>query len=145
MKLVKRDLISGIFVFFFLAFLASYSVKLGEVELFGQKHYRVCALFDSASGLKNRAQVEIAGVPVGMVNGITLDRKTNEARVCLEIDGRFRLQDDVIVSIRTEGLIGGKYISLSPGASSRLIQPGDTLLDTESAVDFERLIDQLIK
>ena len=145
MKRVNLDLLSGVFVLFLLVFLAYYSIKLGKVELFGNDYYRVYARFVSVSGLKNRANVDIAGVRVGRVIAITLDQKSDEARVCLEISDRVKLQDDVIASIRTQGLIGSKYVSLAPGESERIIPPGGTISNTESSVDFEQLISQFIQ
>jgi phospholipid/cholesterol/gamma-HCH transport system substrate-binding protein len=140
MKKVDFDLISGVFVFFFLAFLAYYSVKLGNLELFGKDHYGICALFDSVSGLEKRAEVEVSGVNVGKVNDITFDQKSGEAKVCMDIDKRIKLQDGVIASVRTDGLVGSKFISLSQGDSNKTVPPGGNIVDTESSVDFEKLI-----
>jgi phospholipid/cholesterol/gamma-HCH transport system substrate-binding protein len=140
MKKVDFDLISGFFVFFLLAFLAYYSIKLGNLELFGKDHYGVCALFDSVSGLENRAAVEISGVTVGKVNDITFDQKSGEAKVCMNIDKRIKLQEGVIASVRTDGLVGSKFVSLSQGGSRTTVPLGSDILDTESAVNFEKLI-----
>jgi phospholipid/cholesterol/gamma-HCH transport system substrate-binding protein len=145
MNRANLDLLSGVLVFFLLAFLAYYSIKLGKIEIFGDGYYRVYARFVSVSGLKNRTDVDIAGVKVGKVIDITLDPKTEEARVCLEISRHVRLRDDVIASISTQGLIGSKYISISPGESERIIPPGGTISNTKSAVDFEQLISQFIQ
>jgi phospholipid/cholesterol/gamma-HCH transport system substrate-binding protein len=140
MKKVDFDLISGIFVFFLLVFLAFYSIKLGKLELFGKNHYGVCALFTSVSGLENRAEVEVAGVKIGRVNSITFDQKSREAKVCMDIDNRVKLQEGVSASVRTDGLVGSKFISLSQEGSDRPLPPGGNIVDTESSVNFEKLI-----
>lgn len=145
MKRATLDTISGIFVLISLVFLAWYSINLGEMDFFGSGYYQVNAEFDSAAGLKNGATVEIAGVNVGKVNGISLEPRSELARVSLDIKKGIKLQDDVIASIRTQGLIGDKFISISPGGSGRNIPPGGMIEDTESSVDFEQLINQFLQ
>ena len=145
MKRAKYDLISGVLVLFCLIFLTYYSVNLGKIDLFGNEYYRVYARFDSVSGLKNWANVYIAGVKVGRVINITLNQKSEAASICLEISNRVRLQDDSVASIRTQGLIGNKYVSLTPGESGRTIPPGGTILKTKPSIDFEQLISQFIQ
>jgi phospholipid/cholesterol/gamma-HCH transport system substrate-binding protein len=92
------------------------------------------------SGLKAGAQVEIAGVEVGQVDSISLDPKDNVAMVRLKIKKNITLSDDVIASVKTSGLIGDKFIKLSPGGSDDILEPGNTITDTESALDIEELI-----
>jgi len=145
MNRITLDTFSGIFVVIILAFLAFYSIRLGRMEFFGESSYQVYAEFDSAAGLKKGATVEIAGVNVGRVDDITLDPRSEMARVHLEINNDIKLQDDVIASVRTQGIIGAKFISISPGGSSRVIPPGGLIEDTESSVDFEHLISQLVQ
>ena len=83
--------------------------------------------------------MEIAGVPVGRVQSIELDARFS-AIISLEIDRSIELDDDTIASIKTAGLIGDRFIKLSPGGSGILLEPGDLILDTESALDIEDLI-----
>ena len=145
MNRLTLDTISGLFVLIALIFLAFYSIKLGRMEFFGGSSYQVYAEFDSAAGLKNGATVEIAGVDVGRVDGITLNPKNEMARVRLEINKGIKLQEDDIASVRTQGIIGDKFISISQGGSSRVIPPGGMIEDTESSIDFEHLISQSIQ
>ena len=139
------DTISGLFVLMILAFLVFYSINLGRMDFFGRRSYQIYAEFDSIAGLKNGAAVEIAGVGVGRVDDITLNPKSDMARVCLEINKGIKLQQDDIASVRTHGIIGDKFISISPGGSNRTIPPGGMIEDTESSVDLEHLISQVIK
>lgn len=145
MKRETLDTISGIFVLIGMVFLAWYSINLGKIDFFGKPNYQVNAEFDSVAGLKNGADVEIAGVNVGRVDGINLDPQSELARVRLEIKKGIKLQEDVIASIRTQGLIGHKFISISPGGSGSDIPPGGMIEDTESSVDFEQLINQFLQ
>lgn len=137
-----RDTAVGIFVILGLLCVAYLSVKLGRMELFEHKGFDVSARFDSASGLRVGADVELAGVPVGRVTAIRLDDDPMSTRavVDLRLDKNLHLSDDSMASIKTSGLIGDKYVSLSRGGSEREIKPGGTISETESPIDIESLI-----
>jgi phospholipid/cholesterol/gamma-HCH transport system substrate-binding protein len=132
----------GLFVLLGIACLAWLSIKLGKLEIVGGDYVPVHAEFASVSGLKKGVSVEIAGVDVGKVESITLHDYS--AEVLMKIRTGIRLPEDTIASIRTRGLIGDKYVSLSPGASDRMIPPNGKIRDTESAVDMEQLIGEFI-
>ena len=132
----------GLFVLLGIASLAWLSVKLGKLEIVGGDYVPVHAEFASVSGLKKGVSVEIAGVDIGKVESITLDN--HKADVLMKIRTGVRLPEDTIASIRTRGLIGDKYVSLSPGASDRVIPPNGKIRETESAVDMEQLIGEFI-
>ena len=130
----------GIFVLIGLICVGYLTIQLGKMKLLGDDHYFLNARFLSVSGLKAGAQVEIAGVEVGQVDSISLDAKDNVAMVRLKIKKDIVLTDDVIASVKTSGLIGDKYIKLSPGGSDEILGPEDTITETESALDIEELI-----
>ncbi len=132
----------GLFLIFGLACLAYLAVKLGDVHLFGSDRYVVKARFANVSGLKEGSSVEIAGVSVGKVSRISLDNY--QAFVELLIDRGIKIQEDAIASIRTQGIIGDKYIKISPGGAEEYIPPNGVLSETESAVDIEELISKYI-
>jgi len=120
------------------------SLQLGEFSPFAlQKQYRVVAAFDSISGLKKGAAVEIAGVPVGQVASITLDAD-KMAQVTMLIDRSVSLASDSIASIKTQGIIGDKYVNLTPGGAGDALADNESLLETESAVDLEALVSKYI-
>ena len=98
------------------------------------------ARFKSVTGLRAGAQVEIAGVQVGQVDSIALDPKDQMAMVRLKIKEAIVLGDDVIASVKTAGLLGDKYILLSPGGSDKILKPGDMIIETEPVLDIEGLI-----
>ncbi len=127
----------------FLCF-AYLSVKLGEVSLWRNDSYTVVAHFGSVSGLKDGAVVEIAGVKVGTVSAIRLDGEDYEARVELAIDHNVKLQDDAIASIRTAGIIGDRYVDITPGGAEEYVAPGGELTETESAINLETLVSKYI-
>lgn len=145
MKKVSLDTAVGIFVLIGILCLSYLSIKLGKIELLGGDCYRVAAVFDSVSGLKPGASVEIAGVEVGSVEKISLDPKQQgRARVILKMRGEVKLQEDIIASVRTKGIIGDKFLLLKPGGSDTLIRAGGTIRETESVVDLEELLSKYI-
>lgn len=145
MKRVTLELVVGIFVLVGVLCLAYLSIKLGKMELVGGNHYEVYGEFDSVSGLKNGASVEIAGVEIGRVERILLDPKySDRARVYLRINEGVKLQDDVIASVRTRGIIGDKFIKLKAGGSEKLLANNGRIRETESAVDLEELLSKYI-
>lgn len=144
MKKANLETVVGIFVLIGILCLAYLSIKLGKMEILGGDNYVVYARFDSVSGLKEGASAEIAGVEVGRVDRIVLDPKSDQARVSLRIRSGVKLTDDVIASVRTRGIIGDKFVNLSPGGSEKYLASGGTIRNTESAVDLEELISQYI-
>lgn len=145
MEKARLETIVGIFVLAGMLCLGYLSIKLGKMELIGGDYFEVSANFDSISGLRTGASVEIAGVEVGRVERIELDEKEGyTAKVTFRIDSGVDLQDDVIASVRTRGIIGDKYILLKPGGSDRLLKNGGRIRDVESAIDFESLISKFI-
>jgi len=140
---VKRfnvEVAVGLFMIVGFVSFAWLAVKLGDVSLFGDDSYGVKARFTSISGLKEGALVEIAGVKVGKVTNIVLDGEDYEAVVSLNINRGVKLQDDIIASIRTAGVIGDKFIDLTPGGSEEFIGPEGEIFETESSISLEKLI-----
>jgi phospholipid/cholesterol/gamma-HCH transport system substrate-binding protein len=142
MKKGTVELGVGIFVMFGMVCLTYLAIHLGELELF-RRGYRVIAVFDSVSGLKEGASVEVAGVEVGKVEaiGVTEDSR---ASLVLRLKPGVRLKDDAMASIRTKGIIGDKFVKLTPGNSDKDIPPDGKIRDTESAVEWEELIAKYI-
>lgn len=142
MERAKLELVVGVFVLVGLACLAYLSIKLGKLEVIGGSNYEVAAEFMSASGLKTGASVEIAGVEVGRVKGIGL--QGDRAIVSLAINNDVKLYTDTIASIKTRGIIGDKYLALSPGGGGDPLGAGEKIRDTESGLDLEELVSQYV-
>lgn len=145
MKRATLETIVGIFVLIGILCLAYLSIKLGKMELFGGDYYQVQADFDTVSGLKSGASVEIAGVEVGRVGRILFEPKSDMAKVYMQIKPGIKLSDDVIASVRTRGIIGDKFVKLSPGGSDKFIPPGGKIRSTESSIDIEEMISHYIQ
>lgn len=142
MENTKLEFIVGVFVLVGIVCLGYLSIKLGKLELIGGDVYEVVAQFNTASGLKNGSSVEIAGVEVGRVRAITLNE--DRAAVTLAVDNKVKLYTDTIASIKTRGIIGEKFLALSPGGGGDPLKPGDTIRDTESGLDLEELVSQYV-
>ncbi len=144
MKKMNVEMIVGVFLLAgFLSF-AWLAVKMGDINPFANETYPVTARFTSISGLKEGSTIELAGVVVGKVSSIELDTGDYEAVVHLNIDKQVELQDDTIASIRTAGIIGDKYIKISPGGSDIILEAGDEIEETEPAISLEELVSKYI-
>jgi phospholipid/cholesterol/gamma-HCH transport system substrate-binding protein len=135
-------LIVGLFALAGIVALAILSLRLGKIELFNNKGYVVYANFDNISGLKVGDEVEIAGVQVGKVISISL--KDYRARVGMRINDGVHIDTDAIASIKTSGIIGDKYVSISLGGGEHDIADGGVIRRTQSAFVLEDAIGQLI-
>lgn len=142
MKRFDLELAVGLFMIAGIICLGYLSIKLGRMELFGGKGYEVQAVFSNSGGLKTGSTVVIAGVEVGRVKQVVLDDYAARVVITLPLD--VKLQDDAIASIKTKGLIGEKYIEITPGGSEELIKPGGLIRETEPAVDLEKLISNFV-
>jgi len=132
----------GLFLAIGIACFAYLSIMITRNESLDGKGYEVAAVFTNCSGLRKGSSVTIAGVEVGRVKDISL--QDYEAKVLLLIQGGVGLQKDVIASIRSKGLIGEKYIELTPGAAEEKIAPGGAIRETEPAMDMENLISKYV-
>ncbi|MHC4184024.1 MAG: outer membrane lipid asymmetry maintenance protein MlaD [Planctomycetota bacterium] len=142
MRRVGIEIAVGIFIIVGLLCLAYISIKLGKVNLLGQNYYPVKAIFSTVKGLKDDTVVEISGVEIGKVDSIRLDNY--EAVTTLMIRDDIRLQEDAIASIRTKGLLGEKYVEITPGGSDEMIPPDGTIFETEPPIDLEKLIGNIV-
>ena len=144
MKRLNTEVAVGVFLIAGFLCFAYLAVKLGDVHLFGSDSYTLSARFSSVSGLKDGATIEIAGVTVGQVGAITLDQQTYRAVIRMDIRNGVEITEDSIASIRTSGIIGDRYVSISPGGSMDILKDGDEIIETESAINIEQLISKYI-
>ena len=144
MKKWSVEVAVGLFVLIGIACIGYLTIRLGKMEIIGDNYYTVSARFQSIAGLKAGSEVELAGVPVGQVEGFSLDQERWMAVVQMKIMKSIVLTEDVIASIKTAGLIGDKYIKLSPGVSDVPLKPGGVIIETESALDIEELISKYV-
>jgi len=138
----KLEIAVGLFLLIGLGCLAYLSLKLGEIKLWGSSDYIVYATFSNVGGLKNKATVSMAGVTIGQVENIRL--KDGQALVTLTIHKDVKLEEDVIASIKTMGIIGDKYLAVSPGAAEQYIKNGGKIMDTQPPLDIEEMIGKFV-
>lgn len=139
------EVLVGGFVLLGMAALVFLALKAANLGSFGSGDtYRVKANFDNIGGLKVRAPVRSAGVIVGRVTSISLDPKTFQGVVALDIDRSFQFPKDSAAKILTAGLLGDQYIGIEPGGDDKNLAAGDTVAQTQSAVVLENLIGQFL-
>lgn len=135
----KIEFMVGCFVLVGISAVLYLALQVGSARFFGSDSYELQARFRSTSGVNAGSRVEIAGVRVGTVKQIVLDDNFYSI-VTFELPNHIELDDDTIVSVKTAGLIGDRYLNLSPGGSGFPLEAGDLIVDTESALDIEGLI-----
>jgi phospholipid/cholesterol/gamma-HCH transport system substrate-binding protein len=142
MKKFDLELTVGLFIIAGILCLGYLSAKLGKMEVWRGEGYDLYALFSEVGGLKSGASVEIAGVEIGRVKNITQDHY--QARVVIDLSENIKIQEDAIASIKTKGLIGERYIEITPGGSEKIIGPGGRIRETQPAIDLEELISKFV-
>jgi len=142
MKRFDLELAVGFFILAGIICLGYLSVKLGKLEVLGSRGYNVTAVFSNTGGMKTGSEVVIAGVEVGRVKSVSLENY--QAQVVLNFPWDVKIQEDAIASIKTKGLIGEKYIEITPGGSGNIIPAGGKIRETEPAVDLEKLISNYV-
>jgi phospholipid/cholesterol/gamma-HCH transport system substrate-binding protein len=139
------EILVGCFVLLGMAGLVFLALKAANLGSFSAgATYALDARFDNIGGLKVRAPVRSAGVTVGRVTSITLDRKTFQGVVRMELDTGMQFPKDSSARILTSGLLGDQYVGLEPGYQEQLLAAGDTIKQTQSAVVLESLISQFL-
>ena len=144
MKKGYTEVIVGLFMIAGFGAFVYLSLQLGEFSVFSlEKNYTLTAQFENVSGLKQGAMIEISGVQVGKVAQITLD-EDGMAMVSMFINNDVAIGEDAIASIRTQGIIGDKYIKIINGSMDAPLRNNDLIMDTESAIDIEELVSKYI-
>ena len=136
----RMEITVGVFLVMGFLALGWLAMQLGEVSwLTGAKSYTLNAEFNNISGVKLGADIQISGVSVGKVRQLRLN-EDNLAMVAMQIDKGVKVPVDSIASVKSQGIIGDKFIQITLPGDETAYQPGETIVDTESAVDLESLI-----
>lgn len=136
------ELAVGVFMLLGLAALVFLALQVSGLSADSQRDtYKVYAQFDDLGGLNVRGRVSLAGVTVGRVSSISLEKQTYSALVEMEIYSEVdNLSLDSVAAIQTAGLLGDKYVAISVGGDEEFLKDGDTIFDTQSALNLEKLI-----
>ena len=140
MKKYSKETVVGIFVVIGLICIAYMTVKLGNVGFWGENTYSLTAKFSTVTGLRVGNPVNMLGLEIGRVAKFEMDQENQVAIVTLEINKGIEIYDDAIASIKTEGLIGDKFISIDAGGGGDLLANGDSITETESPTDIMELV-----
>ncbi|HUL37111.1 MAG TPA: outer membrane lipid asymmetry maintenance protein MlaD [Thermodesulfobacteriota bacterium] len=142
MKKFDLELAVGLFVIAGVICLGYLSIKLGKMEIVGERGYEIYGIFSNVGGLKAGSSVEIAGVNVGQVKSVRLENY--QANVVLNLPKGVKVQEDAIVAVKTKGLVGEKYVEITPGGSEKIILPGGRIRETQPPIEIEELISKFI-
>ena len=140
MKKYSKETVVGIFVVIGLACIGYMTVKLGNVGFFGDNTYSLFAKFNTVTGLRQGNPVNMLGLEIGKVEKFTLDQENQQVKVEFKINKGIEIYDDAIASVKTEGLIGDKYVAVDPGGGGDLLASGDSITDTNSPTDIMDLV-----
>jgi phospholipid/cholesterol/gamma-HCH transport system substrate-binding protein len=102
--------------------------------------YKVNAHFSNASGIALGSDVRIGGIKIGVVSDMGLDPETYEAVLTLQIGRSTKLPKDSSAAIVSSGLLGEKYLSITPGSDDQMLSDGGKIEYTQSAVNLEEMI-----
>ena len=135
----------GIFVLLGIAALVVLALRVGNLSGFAYNDgYVLHADFTNVGSLKARSPVKLGGVTIGEVTHIGMDPKTFMAKVTMRIEPKVKLPTDTGASIYTEGLLGEQYVAVQPGGMPQELKPGGTITMTQSAVNLDQLIGQMV-
>ena len=140
MKKYVMETAVGIFVAIGLLCVGYLTLKLGNIGILEGDQYRVLAKFSSVSGLRAGSTVQMYGIEVGRVERLGMDSEAQQAQVEMLIRKDVKIYEDALAAIKTEGLIGDKYVSIDPGGMGDPLKPGDSIIQTQAAVDVGDLI-----
>jgi phospholipid/cholesterol/gamma-HCH transport system substrate-binding protein len=137
------QLAAGFFGLIAVAAMSYLSVSLGRLDLFTEPGYTLYAIFDDITGLKAHDRVEIAGVMVGKVSALSL--RGTRPQVSMQLDDGIEVDEDATAAIKTNGIIGDKYVAITAGSGGKKLRNGDTIRNTKPAFVLEDVIRKLIK
>lgn len=145
MQRTTMDLWVGIFVILGVGALLILSLKVGNLVTYGTKQsYTLEGNFENIGGLKIRSPVKSAGVVVGRVSDIQFSTTTYDAVVTMDMDGRYPFPADTFASILTAGLLGEQYIGLDAGGDETMLEDGERIMITNSAIVLEEMISRFL-
>jgi phospholipid/cholesterol/gamma-HCH transport system substrate-binding protein len=140
MQKYSKETVVGAFVLIGLACIGYMTIQLGDLGLFEDDTYSLTARFTRVTGLRSGSVVNMLGLEVGRVGKMTMDQDKQLAVVELRIRKGVRVYEDAIASIKTEGLIGDRYVSIDAGGSGAELKPGDSITETEAPADIMDMV-----
>lgn len=140
MQKYSKETAVGIFVLVGLACIGYMTIKLGDVNLFQDDTYPLTARFSKVTGLRSGSLINMLGLEIGRVGRLSIDQEKQQAVVEMRIQKGIKIYDDAIASIKTEGIIGDRYVSIDAGGGGTLLKAGDSITETEAPADLMDLV-----
>ena len=140
MKKYTQETVVGIFVVIGLFAIGYMTVKLGNVGFLGEKAYSLYAKYNAVTGLRVGSYVNMMGLQIGRVESFKMDQEDQVVVVEFKINKGVEIYDDAIASVKTEGLIGDKFVSIDAGGGGDLLEDGDSITETESPTELMDLV-----
>ncbi|MGL9717344.1 MAG: outer membrane lipid asymmetry maintenance protein MlaD [Wolbachia sp.] len=139
------EITAGLFVLAFTVFLVCFAVdKLSDIKKSYKDCYKIYGLFTNASGIGVGDSVKISGVDIGSVTGVSLDKATYVARIDMCISKDIKLPVDSSALITSSGVVGSKFVNISPGSGAKLISSGGKIEYTQSEANMGGIIDKIL-
>ena len=140
MKKYSKETVVGIFVVAGLVCIGYMTIKLGNVGILEDDAYTLNARFNRITGLREGNPVNMLGLEIGRVANFKMDQDEQAVIVEMRINKGIKIYDDALAAIKTEGLIGDRYMDVAPGGAGELLKPGGTITETQSPTDLNELI-----
>ena len=146
MRMRTVEISVGAFMLAGMLALVAMAVKVSGLSVkSGNETYQLVAYFDNTGSLKPRSKISMAGVTIGKVKAVVLDKQTYMAKVVMDIDSKVdNIPVDSTAAIVTAGLLGEQFISISVGGEETYLHSGDRFEDTQSALILEELIGKFL-
>ena len=142
---MNRNLIETVMGAVVLAVAALFIVfAYSKAEVGAVEGYEIQAKFDRVDGILAGSDVRMSGIKIGTVTASSLDPKTYFAEVKMNIRSDVKIPDDTSIAVSTDGLLGDKFLSLSPGGSDDMLAPGGEITTTQGSIDLMSLVGQMI-
>ncbi len=139
----RIEITVGVFVFLGLVAMGWLALRLGQVGGLGQSGYILTADFEDAGGVRSGGDIMMAGIIIGRVDSVLL-KDNDTASMILRVNDGVQIAEDAFASVRTKGIIGDRYIRITQGTEDTMLEPGEEIQETESAVNLEDLISKYI-
>ncbi|WP_264337759.1 outer membrane lipid asymmetry maintenance protein MlaD [Wolbachia endosymbiont (group B) of Dolichovespula media] len=139
------EIIAGSFVLIFTIFLVFFAInKLSYIKRNYKDCYKIHGLFTNANGVGVGDSVKISGVEIGSITGVSLDKATYIARIDMCISRDIKLPIDSSALIASSGVVGSKFVNISPGADPKLISHGGKIAHTQAGANMGGIVDKII-
>jgi phospholipid/cholesterol/gamma-HCH transport system substrate-binding protein len=140
MKKYSKETVVGLFVVAGLVCIGYMTIKLVNVGILEDDTYTLNARFNRITGLRAANPVNMLGLEIGRVANFKMDQDEQAVIVEMRINKGIKIYDDALAAIKTEGLIGDRYMDIAPGGAGELLKPGGTITETQSPTDLNELI-----